>query len=320
MYNEEQKMRFISCKDFATDNNEKRYRGLFRIIAPTEEKYGADVCTFNEEQIRETLDGLLGLRNQSKWARINALKRYIKWCEVSGVKNVSNAMFDIEFDGTKQFRQKTIANPAHMQRYLNTIFSPVEDETVDNVFRCYLWLAYMGILEDDLLEIKCSDVDIVEGVLNYKSNKVPIYPEAISCFKVCVECGSFVYPHPIYPSGWRKDRAAGNQLLRGTNKSQSLQYIRNRISGITKEKVESGETAVRLTHFRAWLSGLFYRTRQLELNGVAPDFSPIAVVQAKRSRAKIRPDKKENATKYRQTRIEFEYQNDYQQWKAVFDI
>lgn len=59
--------------------------------------------------------------------------------------------------------------------YLDKAFVNESQETIDNIYRCYYWMGYGGISEEDTLFIKNSDVDLSKMLIHYKDTSVPVY-------------------------------------------------------------------------------------------------------------------------------------------------
>ena len=319
MYNEEQKKRFIN--DVAPESIKviRVYNTLFEATEKFEENWDADICTRTKEELSPVLEQITGLRVQSRWLRVGILKKYVNWCKINNIEGVCDDILTMEISGLYKVKTQLVGNPTQLDKYLDEIFEPVDDETVDIIYRCYFWLAYAGMQEADMMEVKCSDVNLSKMKVTYKGSEYEIYKEAYNAFKKCLELNMFTIKHPNYTKKAYIDRAGGDLLLRGVKGNVSVYSIRSRISRATKQKIESGETKVRLTHFRAWISGVFYRVRLLELAGMEPDFSGVVHQKMDGKEYKINP-KSHVTLEHKKTRKEFEFLEDYQRWKVAFDV
>ena len=210
-----------------------------------------------------------------------------------------------------------VASPLHLQMYLDQVFDKESQETIDNIYRCYYWMAYGGISEEDTLFINRSDVDLELMLIRYNNTSVPIYREALPAFRNAMQLSSFVYLHPNYTKTIRRDRVPGEELMRGIKATTKTMTIRSSLSRRSADAIKAGKTEQQLSFYRVWLSGLFYRIYERERAGVPVDFSEAAVnfMEGKTyvlcGREKI---------EHKQNRIERDYMEDYQRWKLAFSI
>lgn len=317
MYNRELKEKFI----FGYTKSENTMRvclSVFDMFEKYEIKWGADLCTMSAETLQPVVDDLVGLRSRSKWSRIIILKDYVKWCINNGVPNACDGMLKITSIGFKKIKQQTVANPLHLQKYLDSICEPESEKTIDNVYRCFYWLAYSGIAEEDILSIKCSDIDMVNMLVHCKGVEYPIYREALPSFKNCIELTQFVYKHPNYNKPIYKNRIDGDILVRGFRSEPSVKVLRAELSRRSKIKLTDGETDLKLSYFRVWISGLFYRAYESERAGIKPDFSTTAAHFMEGKTYKL--DSGRNTPEAKKRQLAKDYLEDYERWKTAFII
>lgn len=316
MYNKDLKTKFV--KSYTNSiNTAKVCESVFNKFERYECNWGADLCTKSAEDLQPIIDDIVGLRARSRFSRLIMLKDYVKWCiNVANVPNACDGMLQITTVGLDKIRKQTIASPLHLQKYLNSICEPESDQLSDNIYRCYYWLAYGGVAEEDILRIKCSDVDLSNMVVHYKETEIPIYREAISAFKNCVELTQFVYNHPNYSKTVWRERAEGDTLVRGFRSNSSLYSLRVEIS--RRAKLHEEETGLRLSYFRTWISGVFYRAYERELIGDEPDFSSIADEKMEGKIYKL--DSGRNTQEAKKRKVIKDYNEDYQRWKLAFKI
>lgn len=314
MYNEELKRRFIReyTHSIATAN---ACESVFNVFEKSETEWGADLCTKSSEDLQPIINIIVGFRARSKWARLTILKDYVKWCtDVAKVPGACDGMLKICDAGLEKFRLQTVPNPLGMQRYLNSIFDAEIEETTDNIYRCYYWLAYGGIEERDILSVKISDVDLSNMVIHYKDTEIPIYREAIQAFKNCCNLTYFTFNHPHYTKTVRKPRVDGNTLVRGIRSLPTTKSMRVELSRKTRAK--ASETDIRLSYYRAWISGVFYRTLEREIAGEKPNFDWVASQHMRGKSYKL--DKCRNTLEAKKRQLAKDYMEDYQRWKLAF--
>lgn len=317
MYNEELKISFI--RSYTTSiNTADVCQTIFNAFEPFEVEWDADLCTKNAEDLQPVVDNLVGLRTRSKWMRLIILKDYVKWCTGMKVPGACDGMLKVETVGLEKVRCQTVANPFHLQTYLNSICEPESEETTDNIYRCFYWLAYGGVEEEDILNIKCSDVDLDNMVVKYKDTEIPIYREALPAFKNCVKLTQFVYKHPNYSKLVYKDRVDGDTLVRGIRSAPSIKAMRVELSRRSKTKMDEGRTDLKLSYFRVWISGLFYRMYERERAGMPVDFSAAAAQFMEGKTYKL--DKGRNTPEAKKRQLARDYLEDYERWKLAFAI
>ena len=146
MYNEALKSEFMQE---TTDNISvaRSYSKLFSATEPYEEKWGADLCTRNADELQIMVNEMLGTRASSIRVRLIWLKTYVKWCIDNGVPGACDGMLQIRDAGVDRIREQMVSSPFHLQIYLDSVFDPESEQTTDNIYRCFFWLAYGGMEE-----------------------------------------------------------------------------------------------------------------------------------------------------------------------------
>lgn len=314
MYNEGLKINFI--RNYTQSINTANVATtVFTAFAPHEEAWGADLCTKSTEELQPVIDEIVGLRSRSQWMSLTILKEYVKWCITMKVPGACDGMLRITAVGLDKVRKQMVTSPLHLQRYLNEVFDPEGDETIDNLYRCYYWMAFSGIREEDTLSITASDVDFMDMSIRYGENCVPLYRESLPAFRNAVELSGFLYKHPNYAKEIRRDRVPGDTIMRGVRATTKIMSIRSMLSHRSADALQEGRTEQQLSFYRVWMSGLFYRMYERERAGIPVDFSDAAVdfmsgrTYVVKGRVKL---------EHKQNKIEKDYMEDYQRWKLAF--
>ena len=314
MYNEGLKINFI--RNYTQSINTANVATtVFTAFEPHEEAWGADLCTKSTEELQPVIDEIVGLRSKSQWMSLTILKEYVKWCITMNVPGACDGMLRITAVGLDKVRKQMVTSPLHLQRYLNEVFDPEGDETIDNLYRCYYWMAFSGIREEDTLSITASDVDFMDMSIRYGENCVPLYRESLPAFHNAVELSGFLYKHPNYAKEIRRDRVPGDTIMRGVRATTKTMSIRSMLSHRSAAALQDGKTKQQLSFYRVWMSGLFYRMYERERAGIPVDFSDAAVdfmsgrTYVVKGRGKL---------EHKQNKIEKDYMEDYQRWKLAF--
>ena len=317
MYNEELKMKFIR-QYTSSKNMEEVCRNTFNATEPYEIAWGADICTKSSEELQPIVEELIGVRIRSTWTRVGVLNEYVRWCIRTGVPGACDGMLNARPVGLDAVRHRMVASPLHLQVYLDSICAPEEMATTDNIYRCFYWLAYGGVDEEDILKIKCKDVDFHNMVVHYGEVEIPLYRESLAAFKNCVYLTQFAYDHPNYDKILYKDRVEGDTVVRGIRGAASTKAMRVALSRRSKEKMDDGSTDLKLSYFRVWLSGLFYRMYERERAGIPVNFAP-AVEQFMEGKT-YKLDSGRNTIDAKKRQFIKEYTDDYERWKLAFSI
>lgn len=316
MYNEEIKKRFI--RDYTGSLNTANVAAtMFNAAEKHEIRWNADLCTRSAEELQPMIDDIVGLRSKSRWMTLIILKEYVKWCIAMKVPGACDGMMHIEAVGLDKVKHQMVSSPLHLQRFMDSIFDPESEETIDNIYRCYFWMAYGGIDEEDTIAVRKSDVNFQGMYIQYKSTSIPIYREAVPAFRNAVMLDSFVYKHPNYSKDIRRNRVQGDTIMRGIKAATKTFTMRATLSKRNIKAIEEGKTDLQLSFYRVRMSGLFYRVYEMERAGISPNFSEAAlrVMDGKTYSLKGR-----EKLEHKQNRIEKDYMEDYERWKLAFSI
>lgn len=326
MYNHELKTKFI--QEFTSNIGRRNAAvSMFNALQKYEEEWDSDLCTKNSDELQPVLGEIVGFRTNSKKLRMTILREYVKWCVDNEVAGACDGLLQIEELGNEKLKRQMVANPRHLQRYLDVLFEHESEETVDCIYRCFYWLAYGGMKEEDVLDVTDSEVDFVEMVVRHNGIEYPIYREAIKAFRNCVELEQFRYKHPNYSADKVvfKERTFGNRLLRGMSQNQPITTLRvemsRRQNNPSKRKgIPSTDESLdlKLSYYRVQLSGIFYREYEAERAGMNVDFMGVAArfMEGKTySLSKCR-----NLPGAKQRQLAAEYLEDYNRWKDAYSI
>ena len=108
--------------------------------------------------------------------------------------------------------------------------------------------------------------------------------------------------------------------MRGIRASTKLLTVRTTLSRRMKEAEDQGKTEVKLSYFRVWMSGLFYRVYEQERAGVEVNFSEVSAERMAGKTYRIEGVNKRIKVSHLQNRMAADYKDDYQRWKLAFAI
>ena len=318
MYNPELKSAFIT-QNSDSITVRKNCVLTFNSCAPFEEQWGADICTQTEETLAPVVSKLLGLRVISIENRARIFQKYGQWCLDNHVPGACDGLLNVQYYSLDKVRSQTVKNPLQLAEYLDAILPPASDQGYTNVIRCFFWLAFGGMKEEDTMLVNCSDVDLDRMVVSFCGDDYPIYREAVPAFKNCSTLTAFTYFHSGHNIYIRRERMPGNRLLRGVGETPSLGRIRTNIARYKAiaAKNEVDTMGLRLTYGKVWMSGVFYRTYEKELIGIRPDFMPLVLKISGGKEYNLSSGRNKVGATYRA--IAKDYMTDYKRWKATLN-
>lgn len=319
MYNEQLKMRFLRDME-PKPSTERMYRAVFKVTEPYEAAWGADICTKSGEDLISVVSELAGFGARNRWQKVRALKIYVKWCIGAGVDGAINGLDVLDHSlGLEKVRNSTVSGPAQLQGYLNALYEEEDCDFVDNVYRCYVWLAFFGVPEDQLTEIRCDQVDLNEMVVHCNGERLPIYRHAIPALQRAKEYPAFKYEHPNYEyeREWR-DRATGDTIVRGFRQITKMS-MRSRLSRDARNAYDRGDTLKQLSYKGIRMSGLFYEIKEIEEEtGRSYDF--LEAADKYMAGKTYRLDKTRVTLDVIRRQIANDLKQDYERWKLAHNI
>lgn len=305
MYNEERKLQFIE--------NAKRSRdyakSVFHNLSCVEKEFDKDLCELPVEILQPVVNRRLGVRSRSVEVGLSILKDYERWSREQGYP-VCGGIGLLKVDMADKMRRLMVASPQHLESIMNDAFDAVDSETVDCLYRCYLWMAFAGFSEDESLGVKVPEVDFGAMMIHHNGKSLEIYREAVPAFKMACEATEFVYKHKNYTS--RRNRFPGDLLMRGIRSdSIKLATARSFIQGKFNAK------EIETSYSRIYLSGIFYKAYEMERYGVSVSFDDAIMNQLANSEGKFHS----NYTRNKATNaIKKDLFDDYGHWKEAFRV
>lgn len=310
MYNEEIKARFLH--DYTSSQAMiASMRCTFNKTAPFEFSANKDICAFNKDELEEIINEILGVRSSSRRARYGILNRYCKWCLEHNIPGACNGISQTKYDksDTDAIGNNTVSNPAELNRYLDILFDPITDCTIHNMYRCMAWLAFMGVLEKDMMSIEEKDVDLLNKTFVYNGVKIPIYEEAMPAFSVFIGCKQFRHRHPNYKVVSWRDKCDGSTFLRGIKPIAALELISSYTRHLRTNR--PADLTKRLSYNDIRLSGLCYKQYVMEVAGVDPIPQNAVLYEPQYGLEKNNKSSSNKITCFL---------NDYSSWKSYYNL
>ena len=274
MYNEDWKCQFINqyTEEVHTRN---LCVSLFNALEEQEKKWGADICTRSSMDVKPFVEELVTNRKSTINQRIRVLKAYAKWCIDKGYPGACDGLLTVPITGYEKIRTRLVMGPEHLQKCLDDICRPDTIDSADNTFRVICWMIFNGVQDDELAEIKTTDVNLSNMTYRYHASDHPIFPEAVRAFRSCVASTEFSMRGDTPQSAaYFRNRVEGDILIRGIKGIPSIQAIRvdfSRRSRRIRRSAECGNRTMMLSMDRIRTSGRFYRWYMQERMGIRPE-------------------------------------------------
>ena len=314
IYQEDVKRAFLEV--VVSKTNRSILLGCFRSSCPFENSAGKDICAFTDEELRAVMTKIFNTKNRerSRVAVINLLSQYFDWCIHHGVPGATEHDMSTLRSSDILPDEMMIFNPGHLQQFLDKMFDQESDQTIDNLYRCYYWMAYAGLPVEDTIRLKPENFDLENLDVEINGDAGILYRQGLPCIRNCIFLRQFRYRHPLYASDTEvfKDRIQGDYIFRGTKGSfddPAAALAGFRIS-VARHCAQSG---ISLSYKRVLYSGIFYRAYEYEVEyGMPPLFTQIIgdhpigkrIVSTEKASAKRKLDIYANSMK-----------NDYEIWK-----
>ena len=238
----------------------------------------------------------------------NIIARFYKWMYDNEFSN--NDIFNVRSNGqylsidlSEQIQKEYYKNPLDAKEYFDAIFRPTYENTIDNSYRTFLWLIYIGIPPREVAKIKKTDLNIKESCISYKEKKYLIPDEAIadikwSYFNVAIIKninGGYFYKDFV-----DKDMLVGST---GKNPYESIRY-----AFINDVNIPDDLTN-KLSFSSVKYSGFFYLAYEEEQKSKDVNFLKLA--------SELYLD---GSTKYKGAEHCKQLQSDYRDWKKAFNL
>lgn len=301
MYNSDQKLRFIH--DITTSATVALgYERIFNRSEKIELLYSRDMCLMTREQIADVISEFTASKSSTTKGYIRQIRTYIRWCYDNGLSESYVEIDETNVDRDTQIINAMVKDPTDLQERLNILFDKESELTKDLRYRCYFWLAFMGITKDDMPKITTDDVDVALRIVELNNTVYQIPECAVDAFKACAS-QTFFYVS-AFNMQYKSERADTNVLLRAS-KDVILSKSLSLSSTIDRRRKER-HAIFTLRYSDILLSGMFYRMYLSEQDGVPVDFKGAIAENTHKQSTVSRKNKR--------------YKAEYYAWKKAFNL
>lgn len=312
-YHNDRKLAFIN--DLSTNiASSKAVKSLFSDTYPLEQELNKDISEFKLDEYNKFLkDGKTHFTNPEKLTLV-ILKEYVKWCSKHDYRT-TNDLFNITLSDSEQIKTFMVGSPEDLQNKIDRLFEKEEEETIDNVYRAYIWMIYMGLDKEEAAQITNNNIEEDEDGSRYifKDNTYyKMYELSFPAFKNCETLKQFRVYHRNPDYEVFKNRAQGDLILRGIRTPNvgvdTIQKVVRRRA--KEERAKDYHYKFAYTDSDICLSGMFYRIYLREQRGFEADFTAIA-------KKRFKNEFTENQS-LRLKNLKRKYRVKYEKWKLTF--
>ncbi len=197
-----------------------------------------------------------GLPTDKRQAYTELLSHFVHWTQRKKTKTFNQEAFERRL---VENSNSYVASPYDLSKRMGKVFGPVETGSKFVLFRCYLWLLYMGVRMRDALLLEEGAVNLDKMEIQYQGWPVKIPDDAYPDFSTLMSTDWMYnrYGHP-------QKKPDGQILLRWYNDANTGEFnvrlLRNQY-----------DSPYALRPRDVYQSGVFYRTFLRELDGIPAD-------------------------------------------------
>lgn len=276
VYNSTQKLRYIDYLISKGTKSEERTRqrmvNLFEKMSDVEERLGKDFSQFDLSEIKSALPEICIRSVGYQRVVIGYLRSYLEWCIEEGLSlDQENRLVGIDIRGLNigsSYNETMIKDNLQLDEYLNIVMRPLQEDSVDNMYRVYYHLLFDGLTLDEALNLKQEQVDLDHKLIHL--NHKDIFLSDLTCKYIRYLSKMRVYCSATKAGGIKSYKIIENgYVLKRTTPDRSrfkivaINFSSKYFSNL-KEALQSDLT---LNITSIMLSGIFYRMYQEELKG-----------------------------------------------------
>ena len=321
MYNQKQKEDYIDyylenslIKDL--ENERKRYIAGFNRLGKYEKKFDVDLADADCETYVNIISPLLRKSKQYKNTVVTMYKKYIDWCILTGKTNNTENFLEgfsvTKIDNSAIVESNMLKDESELKKYTDIAYKDEIEDGVHILYISCLHLFFHGISMNELLDIKESDVDLIEKT-------IILHDRVINMSDLCV---SVVRDLMSIDGYQREGRSVGEDLMivflkkadtghliatSSENRENIKLYIRQNISKFNLNYRNITGKNLFLSVSSIIKSGIFYRIYEKEIKGEDFDFDEYI---KHFTRSKLTMPARD--TKIKNANIE------YEEWKNTF--
>lgn len=307
------------------DDSRRNVHRMFLLSAEMEHRFQIDLSEFDTTMLQAFFSRISGTLSKTAAVAFINLKGYIRWSRVHGYKT-SDAVNNIRIDELDKFKSRMVSSAKHLESILDIVFPNPESNQIYYVYRSYLWLAYIGVRQEEVMSITEDDLSFEEMkiIRKYPDESLEICVESVRDLRRVCALEFFIEPRARGHSSTPRQREPGNAILRGKVRSgsQDINYLEGTLRPSISRAFKKAQAehvdeklSLSLSYDRVRLSGIFHYVYEQEQFRGFRNFERYVDEDFRHGVYAVSETHTEKQIK---SGMRCDYNNDYQRWKAVF--
>jgi len=319
MFNPTQKEEFIKYV-MEKSNTKDRERGesnlinFFYRLSSIEEEFGKDFSMFNFDEIKIALSILCRRSVKYQITILSQLRQYLEWAIMTNNSlDTENRLIGFstnDVDVSMSYGMSMVKNEEQLSEYLDITLRPMQDDTIDNMYRALFHMLFNGLDFQEAVDLKTNQIDLETKTIKLLDKNIDISEMCCKVINYLLQMDGYVVQ--LFRDGWRYvDKADTGHVLERTvdhrdNIEKAMEPAISNIFGRLKKELGY---KISITRNDIYLSGVFYRTYIKELNEKKIDLSEYFLKYQHQVFSIKSPDAKIN-----------EGMEEYLSWKKAFGL
>ena len=257
MFNEERKALFIS--ESLDEYLQKRVNRVFDTFEPYEKENNLDLCEMPIEMLQPVFDKIMTASVNGGTNYKAIIKKYTEWCSANGYKT-SGEYSKIKFHCADKVKNKMVGSASELKEVLDVKFRR-DNVSIFIIYKCFFWLAYMGISYKDSVRVRVQDVNFKNMTVTFDGAVYDIPEEAYEVFHNACFSENLV-SHKSRSIAYLK-RTDGDLVLRGCGNSKTDAA---KIRKLANNKALISGDDFSLTYVMIFRSGCYARMYEHQVN------------------------------------------------------
>jgi len=310
VFNKEQKVKFIAAS--YPEEKSAEILELLSLFSPYEDEWHDDFLRQPISRLQPAFN-VIAKTMPAKRAKalLSVVKKYREWFLSEYKEQAAYAgVLQLKISDDDKLRSSMVPSAMYLKLILDEVLEEPARDTVDNVYRALLWLAFAGVPRTLAPLITKDEIDFYNMVIRHDGREYRIPAEGLTEFQKLCELDTFLVIHKNPDYEKRRPRAEGNQLLRGLSNTC-----------IEAEKIGDAiyqrfaKTKWSLTYEAVIDSGLYISKYEMERFGLDVSFETEI-----EQRLEAMTDQSKQAISNNRSMMRSRYTEKYNQWKNIFNL
>lgn len=316
MFNAAQKERFIESKILLSTGKQlaeykRTIRNFFDRLEAYEERSGKDFADMDYDEINQVLEDFLSGGKSYQTITVSNLSNYMQWAIKNGLTHWERnivATIDINrLTPQNSCRNSMVVDEDELTLCASDALRPLQEDTIDNLYWCIIYLLYAGLTREDIMNLKSDDVFLDESEIHFDKYLFKMSKRLKKTLKYYSGMDGFVHSASENAKGIRVDPIVRSEyFVCNSTTSDRKQMASSTFVSLSKKFKACRK---RLTPSSVNISGVFRRMYDREKNGQPEDYSEYLFLKRNTAFAILNSSKVIEDCKY-----------EYRAWKQAFDL